>query len=660
MVHHFVLRQSLLEDLTRRLFGQPGLSKAVLQGMGGSGKTQLALECCRHAEVTLGFMATLWIDASSPASIVQSYKDITSYISKKLPDGDDGTAAVCIVQNTLRDWKQRWLVVFDNYDDPTAFRKDPIDKYIPRGDKGSILFTSRHQDSQRLGHLIKVHTMTKTESIELLLHKPSNEISAVEAAQASQIASMLGCLPLALDQAAGYIRSRGLSMKDFIPEYNARKQVVLQEIPSQWEYGKKLIGSAGSEEQALCVFTTWEMSLDMIRGTERERRAKHRFLALVDCNLISERYFRVYCEAGNPQWMSFLMTGGEWDSYKLGDFLAECGKLSLLQVPDEPSPQAGGKRFSIHPLVSEWMKLRMKQTEREKSVMDMIRMLAKFLHIFDFIHLPFHIRQETFTHVDACVLNDKIFCDKTPDIGLKTSPELLSSFATVYLCESRWNEGVRLDEQALLAHERSKGIKHVETLKSAANLAFSNWHAGRYKAAEELFQRVLTGFEKKLGSEHPYIPRITTYLADIYTKQEQYKEAEGLYKLALAAPNNLNMQATERNLGICYCNLGRCDEAEAVFKRIIADQQMDIGEHLKRLMRNENLATRYWECGPATLCWEWAWRYGGRKLSREELTTYYAEMLQIENHLTQKALEDLERLRRNMADQNKPKSQSKN
>jgi NB-ARC domain len=239
MVHHFVHRQFLLTDVKRRLFdlGQRGSPTVVLQGMGGSGKTQLALECCRHADENLHFMAALWIDASSPMSVVRSYKAIASLISKNPPDDKDDKVTVSFIKNILRDWRQRWLVVFDNYDDPAAFQNQIVNDYVPTGANGSILFTSRHQDSGRLGHLIKVSTMTEDESIELLLHKSS--FSVEEKAEASKIALMLGYLPLALDQAASYISSRGVYLKNFISEYHERKQVVLREIPAQWKYRKK-------------------------------------------------------------------------------------------------------------------------------------------------------------------------------------------------------------------------------------------------------------------------------------------------------------------------------------------------------------------------------------------------------------------------------------
>lgn len=165
---------------------------------------------------------------------------------------------------------------FDNYDDPRAFQEQSIHDFIPAEVNGAVLFTSRHHDTRRLGLLISVPDMTVEESVELLLHKSPSSIE--EKAQASTVAFILGHLPLALDQAAAYMESRGLSPKDFISEYRTRKRVILQEIPDQWEYQKRLEGS--EIEQALTVFTTWEMSLSMIQGEDDERRAKEIFLTL--------------------------------------------------------------------------------------------------------------------------------------------------------------------------------------------------------------------------------------------------------------------------------------------------------------------------------------------------------------------------------------------
>lgn len=118
------------------------------------------------------WLITLWIDASSPVSVAQSYRAIASQITEVTLDHKSDQAVVSVVKDILRGWKRPWLVVFDNYDDPLAFQNKPINKYIPEGRKRSVLFTSRHGHSERLGKSIEVSEMTQKESLDLLLRPP--------------------------------------------------------------------------------------------------------------------------------------------------------------------------------------------------------------------------------------------------------------------------------------------------------------------------------------------------------------------------------------------------------------------------------------------------------------------------------------------------------
>jgi tetratricopeptide (TPR) repeat protein len=636
MVNHYVLRHSLLRDVKGRLFGESGSTGVVLHGMGGSGKTQLAFECCRHAEETLRFMATLWIDASSPKSVVQSYKKIASCISDNLPVGKDGKATVSAVQKTLREWERRWLVVFDNYDDPTAFNERLIGDYIPYGVLGSILFTSQHHDSRRLGHLIKVQNMTEEESVELLLHR--SPFSMEEKARASEIAIVLGHLPLALDQAAAYIGRRGLSLQNFIAEYNARKQVILREIPAQWEYRKKLPDS--EKEQALSVFTTWEMSFGMIRGPEAKKRPEHRFLTLAaffDNKLISERYFRAYCDGRNAPWMDFLRTEKKWDSRKFGDLLAKCGKLSLLHLPDQQNDEL---RFSIHPLVGEWLKCCKKQTERRELILETCEVLCAYLGTVYVDDLHLQIRQETLAHIDACVLNEKNFCARALDTYFRKSPWSATCFAGVYYAEGRYNQAARLFEQIFLAAKRKWGFKNSKTLVAAEDLANTYATLHRPCIAEALFVPVLSGYENEFGTEHFRTARVTTSLAIVLTDQERWNEAELLYMRALAVTNNPDESRAVQNLASCYRDQGRYQDAEDLYKRTLAveEKKLDL-EHPNILRIKHGLAITY-------CCQGW---YDEAEGLYKKVIAGYKRKIGTEHCLTQDALEELEICRRIMA-----------
>ena len=81
-VLNFIGRQDLLTAVQDRFSCQPSERAVVLVGMGGAGKTQIALEICRQAEENIKFMAVIWIDASSLVSVAQSYKLIAKAISE--------------------------------------------------------------------------------------------------------------------------------------------------------------------------------------------------------------------------------------------------------------------------------------------------------------------------------------------------------------------------------------------------------------------------------------------------------------------------------------------------------------------------------------------------------------------------------------------------
>ena len=90
-------------------------------------------------------------------------------------------------------------MVFDNYDQPSEFRN--ITTYLPQGEAGAILFTSRHVDSERLGVAIRVTRMTENEGLDLLLRQSRQERNDDNAAEGKKIVQKLGYLPLAIDQA---------------------------------------------------------------------------------------------------------------------------------------------------------------------------------------------------------------------------------------------------------------------------------------------------------------------------------------------------------------------------------------------------------------------------------------------------------------------------
>ena len=221
----------LLAGITDRLFNAESMTTVVLLGMGGAGKTQLALDICRQAEESDRFGAILWVNASSRKSVIQSYKIIAQKILKQCHNLDVEDTLRLEVQDALQHWDRHWLMVFDNYDNPQAFEGHSIRNFVPSGKCGRIVFTSRHQDSARLGYQVDVSSMTENESLKLLLQRLP--LSENETVHGRKIVSTLGYHALALNQAGAYIRARSLDLEAFIQHYHNHKEIILKEIPDE-------------------------------------------------------------------------------------------------------------------------------------------------------------------------------------------------------------------------------------------------------------------------------------------------------------------------------------------------------------------------------------------------------------------------------------------
>jgi hypothetical protein len=170
----------------------------ALQGLGGVGKTQLAIEYAWQYRTHYDLV--FWISADEPMLVPSSMAAMG--VSLGLPQS---TGAEQAAQQVLRSLEsgvpyRRWLVIFDNAEEP-----DDILELIPRG-PGHVLITSRNSRWSDHEPTVQVDVFTREESVEFLRKRLRGNIAH---RQADQVADKLGDLPLALEQAAALL-GRGL------------------------------------------------------------------------------------------------------------------------------------------------------------------------------------------------------------------------------------------------------------------------------------------------------------------------------------------------------------------------------------------------------------------------------------------------------------------
>ncbi|KAF9890396.1 hypothetical protein FE257_006064 [Aspergillus nanangensis] len=335
---YFVGREDILSELHGAL-ARPTPRAVVLQGMGGQGKTQIAVQYCERARMEYKFI--LWANAHTRLSLEWSYDSFAQKLRQDSMSGDSKTSSVEFVKEELKD--QSFLLVIDNLDGLDEL--SDIQRFFPKSQHGRILITSRHEDAAELGRPLEVKAFSQAESLQLLHARSSTTGSTKD--DSLELVDALNCLPLGIDQAATYIRRSKTSYRQFLDIFYSRREFLLNhELPKFWNCTK----ASGADQQPpsnakIGVWTTWEMSLAIFKQCEFSL-AKEDFLAflpMLDGHCISQSVLQPILERSLP-----VPKLGDWYSRAV----RQASDFSLVNI--EPQ-NLQGTTFSIHPLIIEWL-----------------------------------------------------------------------------------------------------------------------------------------------------------------------------------------------------------------------------------------------------------------------------------------------------------------
>ena len=228
----FTGREELLSRLAKSLrMGQTMTltQPQAISGLGGIGKTQLAMEYAYrfHRE----YQAVLWVPADSREVLISAFVAIAGLLH--LPEQD--AQEQMIVVRAVKAWMSThtgWLLILDNADDLAI-----IPEFLPPTSGGHILLTTRAQAMGRLASRIELDALTIDMGALFLLRRAgllapeelSDQAAPHDYEVAKQITAELGGLPLALDQAGAYIEETGCSLADYQRLYQRHREELLKE-----------------------------------------------------------------------------------------------------------------------------------------------------------------------------------------------------------------------------------------------------------------------------------------------------------------------------------------------------------------------------------------------------------------------------------------------
>jgi tetratricopeptide (TPR) repeat protein/transcriptional regulator with XRE-family HTH domain len=582
---YFTGREQVLETLHTQLGARKAIAliqSSALSGLGGVGKTQIALEYAyRYA---LDYSAVFWIAAETVESIISCMLHIAEVLQVPERDDQDHQRVLTAVQRWLNT-HHHWLVIWDNVE-----AMDLLTRFMPWTQHGSILITTRCQALGTLAWGIELEPMGQDEGVWFLLRRakivvPDATPVQVEQfagakplvyAAAHQLVTELGCLPLAIDQAAAYIEETGCGLADYLQRYTQQRHVLLSRRGMSGDHPDSVVATIRLASQRV--------------GEQRPAA-----LELVRCCAF------LYAEAIPEE---LLLAGTDHLGPVLGPAVSDATQFDLavatLRMFSLVQRHPETRLLSLHRLVQVIV-------QEELSGQEQGQWRQRLVHLLNAV-FPVIPPETTVELWEQCerLLPHVMICAGTIPAHLQDQElaEVLLKAARYLFKRAKYEQGSLLCQRALRLFEQTVGPEHRQVALALHTLAaFYRWQ-GKYEQAVLLYQRALRIREQVLGPLHPEVAASLNNLAFVYRERGDYERAEPLYQRALRireqalGPLHPDVAFSLHNLAILYREQGKGEQAEPLYQRSIHILEQALGpEHPDVARSLNNLAVLYREQG---------------------------------------------------------------
>lgn len=543
-------RDEFLEQL-RELFRHnvaTAITGTAVHGLGGVGKTRTAIEYGH--KFAAEYSATFFLIGKSESDFKDSLAaladaTILDLPEKDLPDLDARVAAA------IR-WLQTnpgWLLIVDNVDDePAARATQAFLDQVSRSD-GHVLVTSRMSAWGNVVEPLELDLLSVDAAKELLRESTSHRTKrADEDAALSRLAEeQLGCLSLALVQAAAYIDERRIGFADYSALFENEATKLLAKL------GEAAMRNLGYRRP---IALTWQTSIAQL---SEAGRLLLDMLAWLSIEPIPRSLFAVWPQA---------------ESVDLDEGLTELTRYSFVHWEAENSA------ITLHRLVAQVTRDNLDATGRDRALgalFSWLKAVNPEMNADDVRCWP---------QLLPLLPHALSLFKRTEDWGpYSGQTDFYNENATLLQSLARYSEAEPLFRRALAIDETSYGSAHPFVATRLNNLALLLRHTDRLTEAEPLYRRALKISEETCGPEHFQVAEHLNNLAGLLRADHRLTEAEPLLNRALkideAAFGSSHWKVAVRlnNLAALLAETNRASEAEPLHRRALAIDEALYGLH---------------------------------------------------------------------------------
>ncbi|RAL07853.1 purine and uridine phosphorylase [Aspergillus homomorphus CBS 101889] len=444
----FIGRRDEIEKLEELLVAQDGPKRIAITGLGGVGKTQVALELAYRLRDQDTECSIFWVPSTSHAIVEQSFLKIAEILG--LCEGKPADIKEQVQTYLSSERAGKWLLIFDNADDTEMWLSDhdrspALEDLLPQSEQGRILFTTRNRElavELTYSNIVPVPDLDKEAARNifesLLLQKSVLEDNSIAAALLEQLAF----LPLAIAQAATYINKKRLDLAAYLKLIKNEEDEAVELLSEDFRDP----GRYKDIENA--VITTWLVSFKQIQHQDPLAADYLSFIACI-----------------NPRNLDAL---GLLDAYSFTTRQESAINMHRL----------------VHIATRNWLRKNRLFSHWIQRVADQLETVFPDNH-----YTNRKLWRHYLPHALALVHDDEFF-PKQEDYF-----NLVQNIADCLASDGRYSESE--------AQKTVLGDKHPDTLTSMANLAHTLKSQGRLPDALAILGACCRLWTEALGPDHP-------------------------------------------------------------------------------------------------------------------------------------------------------------
>jgi tetratricopeptide (TPR) repeat protein len=541
-------------------------AKQAIHGLGGVGKTRLALEYAyRFASE---YSAILYVTADSPTSFRINLAALCKESVLNLPEKDSEKFQEQL-DAVLRWLRQHagWLLILDNVDTHDA--ATTVNGTLKEFTNGHVLITSRLTDWSGGVSAIELDTLSKGAAVDFLLERtagqpaaptsPKRQFSDTDTADAALLANELGGLALALEQAGAYIAVNGITFSEYRAKLNDVERDVLK-----W-FDEKVMQYPKS------VAVTWQASVNELYDDGRTL-----------LNMLSWL-------AADPIPVEMIRGVPPDDEPLIHPIKNRFRAITELTTYSLATKTINGSAISVHRLVQDVTRLNIAKRDRLEWIQPALRMMNRFLPYGAEDVQTWDKYETTHPHIVAATAHADEVGNPSP------TGQLLNRLGLFLKEKAKYRESEPLLLRALAINENLYGSDHPEVAVALNNLAEFRQITAKPEA-ESLYRRALSILEKSPKKNHATLASCLNNLAVLLCAADRLGEAEHVLRRALAikekatGPDNPSLALILNNLAELLHRMNRLDEAEPLFQRTLRIFESLGKDHPKVALPLHNLA----------------------------------------------------------------------